>query len=1145
MHIGGITTSRSIPIASHQLPLWVERRLSRTRHAVRFRHSRPNADRPIDHVVQQRRGGVGLLQGHTSRAPAVLLTLKYPAHIDRRALHGTSEVCLDIRTQLRHQLIRHKLRPDASTHRTVDASQGEVHSSRLVAQQPTGAQESPIRPDIRSRLRTWQAEVGNNIKTQPEALYLEEEKPLADRESDDFGGEVEATETTPVLREFDRLTDPENLESSFGYLFAPGDLVELPGAGTEPRLAVFLQFLGDRLFFFDGNGKLHVTPSRRTIFISRGHFSQQEVDDLLRCLPSLRSQVSDTLRPDLIPRRVGAHAVKKLNAFKEGADQYRRQYSTELFDAHGRVARKTDARRMTLTEIATEITGLNAHELNDTILLAINTAIMRDSIGFVTSPGSHAVTQTFWVESTKTREATYVTRRCIRAYKEMKAHHTGNISQPIDDKQPKGSWQFTLFIAKCRLLIQASRASRICVNGNVLRNRSDDVIAKSDQRVSHLQWTRNDEMFISFLSHALTTGFHDYHPTILSLLPEMLRATDMYRDHEKLDWGLCRQFMVEIGVLDYYTHPLPIDRYLVPPQAKQDLQILNMESRIHGGEEPERVAELQDTMSHLRQDWGDLPVYCIDSASTTVVDDGISIERVPGNGEQYWLHVHVAHPSAYLGPGSVLGRRARRYADTIYFTETSLPMFPAWLSGLYSLSPDSSALTFSAKVSLDGDVSDYVVKPSVIRNVVRMTPDDVNSLLSPQTDPSRCNKVSEPGDGHTIDAAPPKSSYKFSQEEKDQFRLLDELSWKMAQKRPPQVFGNVESKRETESSISQSVTDFGTHDLAAFRLSNLEKAPSFDRRSPEINISFTPMQSPLSHRNISEDVSNPASRVVRELMFLAGQVAAMWASTRKLPMPFAGTQNSLGGAEVATAALRELLQEFPDTVSPQPVLRHAHSIYATRAVKSTPIEHRSLGFREYVRVTSPLRRYYDLLACWQIDAVLQEEHRRGSPLVIEPTLEAPMPPESPRSNNPVEPTTPYSHQRMNRALEYQEHRLKDRRRFFNAHEIHWMTIGLARSLYLNEGPRLPNFTAVIREVSRRHQEWSCSIPELSVMGWIRLEQSVGQDGNAIGNLEVWEVRIQDIRVHAGKFYVVPIKRLSKAPSTDTFASRYLHGQLMR
>jgi exoribonuclease-2 len=110
----------------------------------------------------------------------------------------------------------------------------------------------------------------------------------------------------------------------------------------------------------------------------------------------------------------------------------------------------------------------------------------------------------------------------------------------------------------------------------------------------------------------------------------------------------------------------------------------------------------------------------------------------------------------------------------------------------------------------------------------------------------------------------------------------------------------------------------------------------------------------ISIERIEHDAS---SDLVREMMLLAGEAAARWAFERGLPFPYYGQeapseagQTAQGEGLSAQFARRRLMRA---------------GIWGPN-----PGAHRGLGLSFYAQVTSPLRRYQDLLAHMQIRACL-------------------------------------------------------------------------------------------------------------------------------------------------------------------------------
>jgi exoribonuclease-2 len=106
-------------------------------------------------------------------------------------------------------------------------------------------------------------------------------------------------------------------------------------------------------------------------------------------------------------------------------------------------------------------------------------------------------------------------------------------------------------------------------------------------------------------------------------------------------------------------------------------------------------------------------------------------------------------------------------------------------------------------------------------------------------------------------------------------------------------------------------------------------------------------------------------QLVAEMMILAGEVAGRYGQTHQIPLPFRGQpQPELPSEE-------ELLQ-----LPAGPVRFCAMRGRMPRSEMSiTPARHAGLGLETYTQVTSPIRRYTDLLAHFQLKA-----HLRGDPL---------------------------------------------------------------------------------------------------------------------------------------------------------------------
>jgi exoribonuclease II len=106
-------------------------------------------------------------------------------------------------------------------------------------------------------------------------------------------------------------------------------------------------------------------------------------------------------------------------------------------------------------------------------------------------------------------------------------------------------------------------------------------------------------------------------------------------------------------------------------------------------------------------------------------------------------------------------------------------------------------------------------------------------------------------------------------------------------------------------------------------------------------------------------------QLVAEMMILAGEVAGHYGQTHELALPFRNQAQPELPPE-------EELQNLPAGPVRDSAIRRC---MPRSEVSLTPARHASLGLATYTQVTSPIRRYSDLIAHFQIKA-----HLRGDPL---------------------------------------------------------------------------------------------------------------------------------------------------------------------
>ncbi|KAK9127088.1 hypothetical protein Syun_015885 [Stephania yunnanensis] len=110
-----------------------------------------------------------------------------------------------------------------------------------------------------------------------------------------------------------------------------------------------------------------------------------------------------------------------------------------------------------------------------------------------------------------------------------------------------------------------------------------------------------------------------------------------------------------------------------------------------------------------------------------------------------------------------------------------------------------------------------------------------------------------------------------------------------------------------------------------------------------------------------ENQADPAMRLVTEMMILCGEAVATFGSFNNIPLPYRGQPQSN-------------INAFAFSHLPEGPVRSAAYVKVMRAVEMDfrkAVRHGILGVPGYVQFTSPIRRYMDLLAHYQVKAFLR------------------------------------------------------------------------------------------------------------------------------------------------------------------------------
>ena len=121
---------------------------------------------------------------------------------------------------------------------------------------------------------------------------------------------------------------------------------------------------------------------------------------------------------------------------------------------------------------------------------------------------------------------------------------------------------------------------------------------------------------------------------------------------------------------------------------------------------------------------------------------------------------------------------------------------------------------------------------------------------------------------------------------------------------------------------------------------------------PDVNIEI---------KNYAESRSR---QIIAEMMILAGETCARLGGSLGIPLPYRGQQSPLVPTDEEYSAV-------PPGLARSAILRSR--MLRSSTIANGPQKHAGLGLEAYAQVTSPIRRYGDLLVHWQLKAALRGE----------------------------------------------------------------------------------------------------------------------------------------------------------------------------
>ncbi|KAF2002043.1 RNB-domain-containing protein [Amniculicola lignicola CBS 123094] len=910
------------------------------------------------------------------------------------------------------------------------------------------------------------------------------------------------------------LSDGARLDDvmTISLFLKPGDVVELGRAGpsTEPTTAVFVRQLGSTSQYLTLAGRWTVGWLSAVSFVIPGVIDPALLRPIEPYLPTTEDTEALNFSGALqIPRELSTPVTDVLQALKDESEKIYRENATMLDSAYATLADQSRVRIMTITQVAKVLLGRNdpLWSPSPAKLLAVRKSIVRDRYRFVSDVRSARSTNVFSIRPKDDVEAMDVVHGWIREHSE---HAALNATSPSHSTLPSGAQHVTNFVEKAHRLILQSRQWRDPLLGHV-----GPIKSQLPASPGNIYWgeefTITDQRIISFMhAWAVTSQFRMQGP-FHTAATKILELTGLYKElphkshttkgEKNIENGFL--FMQEIGVISPHENRTLSDEQLMLPTIRltRNLELLNTKAEL-----TRRNPDFKDSMAALRHDWQDMNIYCIDNVDAREIDDGISISPVNGVDSQRWVHIHVANPTAFFEKTHVLSALAAHMTETVYTVEGVFPMLPSWVSQNYfSIAPNRPVLTISARIDMtSGEVLERKIRPGVARNVVSMTYSELAIYLG---EPGRIRgdrSITQLVVGEVFPGQPTPSRRTISSAQQKELQQLYEVAIARGKRRHARGAFSFTLKWSPEVRTFQP----STGNPQSWSPPSLERA-RFIRNDPAIEVDAFKVP-----ERLTDEITS--AYLVEELMILASAVAGDWCAERSIPVMYKGTIATPGKAD------KMPLQQFRDDVLSPLILEDR---YVTREVAIqylgsipssithyAPIKHEVLALEASLKVTSPLRRFADMINHWQIEAALRRESQTGQKFNNKDT-----------TTGGQRAILPFSQRQIQESIITLSPRERLIKTTANVSIQFWVILAIARSHYYGQGNFPKTFNVSIIHINRAQNAW---------LG-IATDYGIGVDvmtttADMFEPGDEWECRIVIINVYKRSIHVEPIRLVRKS-----------------
>lgn len=369
----------------------------------------------------------------------------------------------------------------------------------------------------------------------------------------------------------------------------------------------------------------------------------------------------------------------------------------------------------------------------------------------------------------------------------------------------------------------------------------------------------------------------------------------------------------------------------------------------------------EDPFKSIRSDFDDVPIYCIDSPTAHEIDDGLSIQL---DGDKYVFSIHIANPTSYIKPNSILSKIAFSKGSTYYLPEGASMMFPKLVSQIAGLGENiQGSRTMAFQYKIDKKLFDEYIKS---KN------DDINfkpSIKFSQTILEQMESTSNVSlfmasnfpKGFTYEKVNEMLNNDINQENFKQLKIDDIHSdnifklYYMAN-----IIKDIRIMNGTGIDIDSESTNVEVNRVKDSNLTESLKLikNGYELSKPNQDSSITKIK---ITRNGNQNFSSKSQLLVSQLMISGNYTSSVFAQRNNIKIIHRSQDMNIN--KIVADKIKEISQKRYKLNESLTLEEKSQiiSIFTGATLQVNPKIHNSIGLKSYSTVTSPLRRFVDLI----------------------------------------------------------------------------------------------------------------------------------------------------------------------------------------